>query len=130
MTSLPNSALELDAVFLFVLIGISAGQGVSVGSGYLHVPGVRGFATFWRGFWFLVLWSSLVALIIYLATPFVIPLMQLYTSYVPCANFVGLALASASFGIQSEMRGKARVPVAVFVALAVTLGLLAHLKII
>jgi hypothetical protein len=130
MVIVPDFIFEIDAVFLFVLVGISAGQGVSIGSGWLHIPGASGFASFWRGFWFLILWSLIIALIVYFVTPIVLPLMQDYPGYVPTANLLALAVASVSFGMQAEMPYKSRLPSVTFLALGIVCGILAYLGIL
>jgi len=126
----PGVVFEFDAVFLFVLLGIAAGQGVSWGSGWLHIPGEAGFGSFWRGFWFLILWALVVSVFIYTATPVVVLLMQEHADFVPAANFGALSLASASFGVQVSMRHKAQVPTAFFGAMGIALGLMAHFRLI
>jgi hypothetical protein len=130
VVAIPEFIFEADAVFLFVLVGISAGQGVSIGSGWLHIPGSHGFASFWRGFWFLIFWSLIIALVVDLVTPIVLPVMQDYPGYVPSANLLALAVASVSFGVQAEMPYKARWPAVTFLLLGVACAVLAYLGII
>jgi len=110
MTSALDFALEVDAVFLFVVIGIAAGQGVSIGSGWLRIPGVQGFVSFWRGFAFLLGWATILAILIYVLIPAALVLMQEYPQYVLAANLIALGFASLSFGAQADMRRRATLP--------------------
>lgn len=104
--TVPTLLLSADTFFLLVLLGISAGQGVSVGEGFLHLPGGSGFTSFWRGFWFLVVWAVGVAALVGLLGPVVLELALRYPEYVPAANLLALMVSSLSFGVQARMRHK------------------------
>lgn len=96
--------LTADSFFLLVLLGISAGQGVSVGQGFLHLPGQQGFASFCRGFWFLIIWALGVSALVGLMGPLVLELAVRYPQFVPAANLFALMVTSLSFGAQAGMR--------------------------